>query len=370
MIKRSNGRLIYYKKLYEELKIKIIRLNKRLKKKIIKKIIKIIGLYKELIIYIKELIIYINKLIIYIKELIIFIKLLITDIFKSIYLWSLYFSVEIKFHPGIVAFLLVIVQRLFIILLVISQIESGQFILDFILQNYNNELDIHNEYYDFWYNKIDNITTEININSSNNLITSGLPSSNWSIPLVPTGGPGGPPGNNSTGLLATPDVENSRKNYENHKFNIYKRKFVPIGPRYKYLYTSSDGENKWIYPERYHTKEAIHSIFSNTLRIYDESGIRYAYHTENFYLKNRYCIITYPDATKLTVFNKKIIIEHIKFHRKHISMSYSMKPAFMYPKEYHDHFEPFRKAKINAILENKNDEFKRKKITINELLNF
>lgn len=258
--------------------------------------------------------------------------------------------------------------------MVISQIEYGQFILDFLLLNYNNELDIHNEYYDIRFKNKNYITTEsyiTNINSSNNYITSGLPSGNRFGNMLPPGGPGRPPGNNSTGFLATPGVENSRKDYEEHKFNIYKRRYIPKGPRYKYYDTAPDGSKKWIYPERYHSKPATHYIFSNTLRIYDESNIRYAYHAEDFYLDNRFCVITYPDGTKLTVFNKKIIIEHIKFHRKHVSMSYGMKPPFMYPSEYKNHFEPFRKAKINAILEHrKDDEFKRKKITINELLNF
>lgn len=115
------------------------------------------------------------------------------------------------------------------------------------------------------------------------------------------------------------------------------------------------------------------SQFNDTLRIYDESSLRYTYHTQYFNLEDRYCCVRYPDGTRLFMLDKQRVIEHIKYHRKHISMSYKMNPPYNYSAKYVEHFEPFRKRIINQKFDDKygiyDNSFKRDKITINELLN-
>lgn len=197
-----------------------------------------------------------------------------------------------------------------------------------------------------------------------NYDTNNLSSGN----LLSGGGPsgGGPSGNNPLGLIYPGENENSRQRFEDIEFKMSKRKRRPDGPKFKY-YNRYFGKN--IYPEKFHTEEPEY-FASNTMRVYNEGGIRYTYICDSYHSYNRYCRIRYPDGTYTFIFDKPLVLKHIEFHRKHIALGYGMKPPFMYPERYQEHFDQFRKNKINAFFERENnDHLKRKKITINEILN-
>jgi hypothetical protein len=222
---------------------------------------------------------------------------------------------------------------------------------------------------------INNNNNNKNNNNNNNTITSMLPPGNWNKdfpkPEMKTYGLR-PASIYTAGFFPTPDVENTRKNYELYKYDldVYKRKKLPKGPRFKFLWESLDkSKKKWVYPELYHDQKVKHSLSNDTMRIYEEASLRYVYHTYDTHMRNRKCNITYPDGTRVTIFNKRVVLEHIKYHRKNVAMNLKHKPRFIYHTWYKDHFEPFRKAKINAFLSKEKPSFKRESISINELLN-
>ena len=218
------------------------------------------------------------------------------------------------------------------------------------------------------------ISQHINPNvASSSKVTSKLPGGNWNKDLP---GPemkdfGRRPASiYSSGYFPTPGVENTRLDYEKYEYSLdrYKRKKLTYGPRFKYKWESPNGEKRWVYPEQYHTQKKTHSLFANTLRIYDEAGLTYSYHTESYYHDDRFCRVRYPDNTTVTIYDKKVVTEHIKYHRKHVAMNIRLKPAYFYKAEYINHFEPFRKAKVMAIF-NDTPIVNRTSITIDELLN-
>ena len=245
--------------------------------------------------------------------------------------------------------------------------NNNNFIKKIIKRNNNNNNNNNN---------INNNNINNNINNNNNKITSMLPPGNWSRDLpTPEMLKFGkkPSGVYSSGFFPTPHAVDTRREYDKFPFDMdkHRRRKLANGSRYKFLWVSEDKKKiKWVYPESYHYNPLYMSFFTDTLRIYDDANIRYVYHTHAYHMGDRFCKITYPDGTHLVIYNKKVVLEHIKYHHKHIFMNYKQESHyFFYDKWYKAHFEPFRKANINLFFSKEKPSFKRKSITINELLN-
>lgn len=287
---------------------------------------------------------------------------------------------------------LIIYLKLFNFVCVANENPVGRLLLNLMLECYWNELSLTSFNDLFWENphyiNIDinpyvyqyinpnvNNTHTGRLPPGNNTHTGMLPPGNWSKhlpkPEMMTYGKK-PSGIYSSGFLPTPDAVDTRREFDKHPFEMdkHRRRKLVSGPRYKFLWISENGKKKlWVYPESYHYEPMKRSHFANTLRIYEDANIKYSYHTQQYQINDRFCNITYPDGTHLTIYNKKVVLEHIKYHHKHISMNIKQKPHFFYDRWYKEHFEPFRKAKINAFFSREKPSFKRESITINELLN-
>lgn len=164
---------------------------------------------------------------------------------------------------------------------------------------------------------------------------------------VPSGNgpPGNGPGNNPVGLESTIENENAKNRQESEVKLTRKRGIKGLGPEYRYY---DHSKHSWVYPEAYHHSEP-EIMASKTLRVYVEGSIRYTYYCHDYYPELRYCRITYPDGTYATIYDKSVVMKHIEYHRRHIALGYRMDPPFSYEDYYKEHFDVFRKAKINAF---------------------
>lgn len=87
--------------------------------------------------------------------------------------------------------------------------------------------------------------------------------------------------------------------------------------------------SKYVYPEMYHSFPPNIVLASNTIRIYNESHMRYTYYCNHFKESERYCKIQYPDGTFLFLFDKSRVTKHIEFNRWNTYLGYRMNPKFI-----------------------------------------
>lgn len=163
---------------------------------------------------------------------------------------------------------------------------------------------------------------------------------------VPSGK--GPSGNNPTGAESTIENENSKKREQDSGRKLNRRKNLK-GPVFRYYDRLT---HKYVYPEAYHEYEPVY-LGNKTTRVYNHGGIIYTYVCEDYYEDNRYCRITYPDGTYAFIFNKETVMNHIDYHRKHIKLGHQSNPPFSYVDYYKEHFDVFRKKKIQSFFEKK-----------------
>lgn len=183
------------------------------------------------------------------------------------------------------------------------------------------------------------------------------------------GGPsgGGPSGGGPIGLPVGPN-DDHREKFDDYPYVLKPpfRKVTIYRPMF-YWVEEFMGTRITHHIEIYHhVKPEL--FFHNTLRIYEEDGLRYVYHLEYFYKENRHAHVRYPDNTKAIIYDKKTLFENIKYHRKHIAMNNRATPYFDYVKLYQAHFNPFRQKYIDAIMTH-TPIVSRGKISIDELLN-
>ena len=159
----------------------------------------------------------------------------------------------------------------------------------------------------------------------------------------------GPPGNNSTGVESTVENENPKNKQKSEVDRRINRRRGLQGPVFRYYDRLT---HRYVYPEAYHEGEPIY-LGNKTTRVYDHGGIRYAYVCEDYFEDKRYCKITYPDGTYAFIYNKEAVMKHIDYHRKHIRLGHQSEPPFPYINYYNEHFDVFRKKKIESFFEKK-----------------
>lgn len=176
-------------------------------------------------------------------------------------------------------------------------------------------------------------------------------------PGFSSGGSGGPPDPKFTGSEPVFEVENSKRRREDNEESAPKKRGRPLkqgmlerlppkGPKFCYF----DAEkNRAIHPECFHTNNP-RGLGSNTRRIYDEDGLRFTYVCESADRRDHYCKITFPDATNIVIYDRPTVMKFIEFHRNEIRLGYSVQPKYFYVNHYKEHFEGFRKNKINSLM--------------------
>ena len=117
-------------------------------------------------------------------------------------------------------------------------------------------------------------------------------------------------------------------------------------PAFRYL---DKDLGKWIYPEKYHSNPPVYLGASNTMRMYEDGGIRYTYFTQHFKDEDRYCKIRYHDGTSLYMYDKARVLKHIEFNRWNTYLGYTMRPRFILSNYLKQHFDVFRSNKVKKI---------------------
>lgn len=152
------------------------------------------------------------------------------------------------------------------------------------------------------------------------------------------------------------------------KLRLYFRKLKKktLGPKFRFR---DPKRKKWIDPESYHGQAPIQVMASKTMRVYQDGPLRYTYFCHAYRRSKRYCKVTYPDGTSLYMYSPEKLMKHIEFNRHNTWLGYQMKPKFMMGNYYRTHFDPFRKKKINDIINRVHSSHPYKKISINDLIN-
>jgi hypothetical protein len=140
------------------------------------------------------------------------------------------------------------------------------------------------------------------------------------------------------------DETNSERPY---KKPDYRKDFKPVrlappGPKFLYFDRAS---NRVIYPETYHTYNPI-CIRDNTIREYNELGLKYVYH---IYGDNPFCRIYSPDGTKIEIYNVRTVMKYIEYHKNEVTIARRQKDSYDYVESYKKRFEPYKsKGKLLA----------------------
>ena len=182
---------------------------------------------------------------------------------------------------------------------------------------------------------------------------------------VAGGGPnrgGGGPSNNPLGL-ASAGSDEQRQKFDDYKFKMKYKKAWALKP--KFVWFETTGRNKDYVKE--HSPEKLHMtkpelFHKNTLRVYEEpGGLKYIYRTRPYYEEARICEITFPDGTLLITTDRVLVEQLIYFNQKNIAINnrVDVDNGFTTAINYHDwykkHFDPFRRAKILAIIAGEQD---------------
>lgn len=228
-----------------------------------------------------------------------------------------------------------IIGILFIFIMINENFNYIYELLDIYINNYLQEL-----------SPTDCILLKMDSGGNANPFGDANPFGEGSSSNVPPGR--GPSGNNPTGAESTTENENSKKKEQDSGRKANRRRGL-LGPVYRYYDRST---HKYVYPEAYHEDEPIY-LGNKTTRIYSHGGITYTYVCEDYFEDNRYCKITYPDGTYAFIFDKETVMNHIDYHRKHIKLGHQSNPPFSYADYYREHFDVFRKKKVQAFFENK-----------------
>lgn len=249
-----------------------------------------------------------------------------TSYFRYFYYKEIYLNPNLGFK--LLSIYRLIIGILFIYIVINDNTNYIYELLGIYINNYIQEL-----------SSIDCILLKMDSWGDNNPSGYGNPFGEGSSNNVPPSG--GPPGNNFTGTESTIENENS-KNREQDSGRKANRRRGLQGPPFRYYDTST---HKYVYPEAYHEGEPI-LLANKTTRVYNYGSITYTYVCDKFHEEDRYCKITYPDGSDAFIFDKRTVMNHIDYHKKHIKLGYECNPPFFYAEYYNDHFDPYRKKKI------------------------
>jgi len=120
----------------------------------------------------------------------------------------------------------------------------------------------------------------------------------------------------------------------------YRKDFKPVrlappGPKFLYFDRAS---NRVVYPETYHTYNPI-SVRGDSIRIYRELGLKYAYH---IYGDKPFCRIYSPDGTKIEIYNVRTVMNYILHHKNEVTIARRQEHKYDYVESYKKKFEPYK----------------------------
>lgn len=111
--------------------------------------------------------------------------------------------------------------------------------------------------------------------------------------------------------------------------------------------------------KRSHNPEVLHlensnNLHDNNIRVFNEHSLQYTYNCMSSDPSKHFCKVTYPDLSMCYIYRTQTMVDNIMFHRKHVTLGYEMDPKFSYDKYYKQHFDVFRKQKVEALLKKYN----------------